>query len=220
MDNSSEPTPVAATMGRMSSPKPRRRFAPDPRLFIGLALVVASVVGTVGLILALDDTVEVYAASDALTPGERLEAAQLEVVAVRLDAASARYLTPGDLTESFVVTRTVGAGELVPRAAVAAQELSGTTSLVLSVGGAVARAIEPGTTVDVWAAREDETGRFAPPTVLVDGAVVVALVEEGSIVTRGEVTAIEVRVPSGRVATVLEAIANDDALSIVPTAVG
>lgn len=207
-------------MGRMASSKPRRLVAPDPRLLIGLALVVASVVGTVGLILALDDTIEVYAAPDALTPGERLEADELEIVAVRLDAASPRYLRPGDLTDSVVVTRTVGAGELVPAAAVAPSELAGTTSLVLSVGGAVARAIEPGATVDVWAAREDDTGRYAPPTVLVDGAVVVALVEEGSIVTRGEVTAIEVRVPSGRVATVLDAIANDDALSIVPTAVG
>lgn len=204
----------------MSSPTPRRRFAPDPRLFIGLALVIASVVGTVALVLALDDTIEVYAAPAVLAPGERVDAGDLDVVAVRLDAASPRYLKPGDLGEAVVVTRTVGAGELVPWSAIAESEQAGTTSLVLSVAGGVAGAVEPGTTVDVWAAREDETGRYAPPTVLVDAAVVVALVEEGSIVTRGEVSAIEVRVPSGRVAAVLEAVANDDALSIVPSAVG
>lgn len=204
----------------MPSAPPRRRFAPDPRLLIGLALVVAAVVGTVALVLALDDTIEVYAAPSALAPGERVEATDLDLVAVRLDAAATRYLRPGDLTGAVVVTRTIGAGELVPAGAVAESELTGTTSVVLSVGGGVAGSVAPGTTVDIWAAREGETGRFEPPTVIVDAAVVVALVEEGSIVARGEVTAIEVRVPSARVAGVLEAVANDDALSIVPSAVG
>lgn len=204
----------------MTSPKPRRRFAPDPRLLIGLGLVLASVAGTVTLVAALDDTTEVYAARATLTPGQRVSESDLELVAVRLDATVDRYLVPDDSGGEFVVTRTVLAGELVPSAAVASADLAGTTSLVLTVGGGVARSIRPGAGVDVWAAREDETGRFATPTVLVDSAVVVALVQEGSIVAQGEVTAVEVRVPSSRVAAVLEAVANDDALSLVPSAVG
>ncbi len=206
----------------MTTPtKSRRRFAPDPRLLVGLALVVASVVGVVALVLALDDTIEVYSARDVLTPGERVRPGDLEVSVVRLDAASPRYLAPGGVPEEgVVVTRTIGAGELVPVAAVADEELAGFTSVVISVGGSVPARVEAGALVDVWAASEDETGRFAEPEVLVERATVVGLTEDGSIVMPGDVSAVEVLVPRSRVPRVLAALANEDALSIVPSPVG
>ena len=196
------------------------RWAIDPRLIIGLALVVASVGGVVAVVSAADETVAVLAAGESLAPGDRVEKGDLVTVDVRLPGATDRYLIPGDIpAEGVVVTRTVGKGELVPVEAVGSASGARVASLVLDVAGTLAASVQPGALVDVWAAREEEGGRFGPPTVIVSGATVVRLVQSDSIVSGGGSTAVEVLVPKARIARVLEAAANSDAVSIVPAGV-
>lgn len=198
----------------------RRRIPFDPRLVIGLALVAASVAGVVALVSAADETTEVLAAGGALTPGDLVQRDDLAVVDVRLGAAAGHYLAPDDVPdEGIVVSRAVGEGELVPVDAVGSAEGTRAASLVLEVDGALAASVAPGAVVDVWAAREEEGGRFGPPLVIASGATVVRLVASESIVSGGETTAVELLVPKSRIARVLEAAANSDAMSLVPAAV-
>ena len=200
--------------------KKRRSLAFDPRLVIGLALVAASVAGVVALVSAADETTEVLSAGEALSPGDRVGADELVVVDVRLAAAAGHYLVPGDVPEEgLVVSRAVGEGELVPVDAVGSAAGLRLASLVLDVGGTLAASVQPGSLVDVWAAREREGGGFGPPVVIASGATVVRLVESESIVSGGATTAVEVLVPKSRIARVLEAAANSDAVSIVPAAI-
>jgi len=195
----------------------KRRFTIDPRLVIGLVLVAGSVAGVVGVVSAADETVEVLAARDALAPGDRVDAADLVTRNVRLDSAAGLYLGPDDVPSAgVVVTRSVAEGELVPASAIGSVDGLRLTSVVLDVGGSLAASIGPSTLVDVWAAQEADAGNFAPPVVIVSGATVVRLVEAESIVAGDRTTAIEVLVPKARVARVLAAVANSDALSIVP----
>jgi hypothetical protein len=198
----------------------RRRFSLDPRLLIGLGLVVASVAGVVALVSAADETTEVLAAREPLAPGQKAGADELVVVDVRLGAAAGHYLVPSDVPEEgIIVSRPVGQGEIVPLDAVGSVEGARAVSLVLDVGGTLAASVQPGAVVDVWAARELEGGGFGPPSVIASGATVVRLVASDSIVSGGETTAVEVLVPKSRVARVLEAAANSDAVSIVPAAI-
>lgn len=192
----------------------RARFTLDPRLIIGVVIVGASVAGVWAIVSAADETVPVFAASAALSPGDRIDAGDLETVRVRLDAATL-YLDSVP-NEGLVVTRSVGEGELVPLSAIGSAAGLRLTSLVLSVDGQLAASIGAGSIVDVWAAAESESGVFAAPTTIVAGATVVRLVQSQTIVGAGETTAVEVLVPRSKVARVLEAIANDDAVSIVP----
>jgi flagella basal body P-ring formation protein FlgA len=91
----------------------------DPRLLIGIVLIAASTTGVWALVSGLDDSVEVYAARGTITPGTRIDAADLDTESVRLGATAGRYLAPGDLPDGgLVVTRTIEAGELVPDSAV------------------------------------------------------------------------------------------------------
>lgn len=197
----------------------RRRslpFAFDPRLAVGLGLVIASVVGVYLVVAAADRTSQVYAAASDLAPGDRVTADDLEVRDVRLDGLGS-YLVPGDLPAAGVVlTRVVSAGELVPSAAVGDRDGVRMTSLVLSVDGELAASVGPGSTVDVWSAREAESGRFEAPAVIVGDATVVRLVHEDTLVAAGATTGVEVLVPKARLARVLEALANGDAISVVP----
>ena len=198
----------------------RRSFSFDPRLVIGLALVVASIGGVVALLSAADETTEVLVAGDHFAPGDRIDRGDLVVLDVRLGVAVDEYLVPGKLPdEGLVVSRSVAEGELVPLAAVGRADSERLASLVLDVEGSLAASVQPGARVDVWAAPELEGGRFGPPVVIAGGAMVVRLVTSDSIVSASEATAVEVLVPKSRIARVLEAAANADALSIVPAAI-
>ena len=140
----------------------------------------------------------------------------LETVNVRVPDAGAVYLVPGDIPAAgVVVARPIGVGELVPASAIGSVDGLRLTSVVLSAGGQLGASIDAGSLVDVWASREVGSGDFGPSSVIVAGATVVRLVETESIIAGGEVTAVEVLVPKTKVARVLAAIANSDAISIV-----
>lgn len=195
----------------------RSRFAFDPRLAIGLVLVLGSVGGVVAIVSVADETVQVYAATDALTPGDRITAGDLAVRNVRLDAASGLYLTPDDVpADGLIVARTVARGELVPAAAIGSVDGLRLTSVVLDVRGALSGSVQPGATVDVWAAVARQGGGFEPPAAIVPGATVVDLLASDSLVSGAQTTGVEVLVPKDTLARLLEAVAGDAAISIVP----
>jgi hypothetical protein len=70
--------------------------------------------------------------------------------------------------------------------------------------------------VDVWAAREGDSDTFGPPSVLVPSATVVRVIEADGIIAGAAAVNVELLVPRARTARILEAIANTDALSLVP----
>ena len=85
-----------------------RSFWFDPRFGIGVALVLASILGVLWIVSTAERTVSVYSASAQLSPGQRIHASDLEVESVRLGAAGDKYLTRSDVPD---------AGLLVPRLA-------------------------------------------------------------------------------------------------------
>jgi hypothetical protein len=196
---------------------PARRFWFDPRFAIGLALIVASIVGVLFIVGAADSSVRVFAAREPLAPGDTVDAHDLVATSVRLEGAERLYLTPEDVTaDGLVVTKPVAKGELVPASAVGSRDGERMTSVVLGVDGQLAASVGPGSLVDVWAARGTTGGDFEAPAVVVASATVVRLVEDSGLVVDDRAMSVEVLVPRDRVARVLEAVANDDAVSVVP----
>lgn len=201
----------------------RTRFWFDPRFAIGLALVVASVVGVYAIVASTDRTSAVYAARAGLAIGDKIDATDLVITRVRLGEAGELYLSPGRLPRAgLVVTRTVAAGELLPVSSVGTSAGVSVTSVVVDLQGKLAASIGPGSVVDVWAARQGEQGQFGPPVVLVAQASVVRIVDQASLIATDGAQSLEILVPKGKVAAVLESAANEDAVAVVPvnTAVG
>lgn len=200
----------------MTSPQ-RKRFWFDPRLVIGLVLIAASVAGVLGIVSSADSSVSVLTARDSLAPGDRIDESDLVATSVRIAGAGDLYLLPGDVPDGgLVVTKAVGEGELVPTSAVGLTAGTRFASVVLTVNGQLPGSVESGATVDVWAARKGELSSFGAPSVIVSGATVVRVIESEGLVTSGESTTLELLVPRTRIARVLEAVANSDALSVVP----
>lgn len=204
-----------------SAKKRRRSFWFDPRFAVGLVLVVVSVFGVAGLVDAANASVEVLAARSALTPGQHIDASDLVPTSVRAGQVEKLYLTAADVPAAgVIVNRPVAVGELVPHSAVGSEAGNELTSVVVSVGGGLAASITPGSRVDLWSAEQvDESdggrGGFAAPTVLVSSAIVVRLIDQKNLVaTTG--SSIELLVPKTDTASVLDAVANGAALSVVP----
>ena len=186
----------------------------DPRLVIGIVLIAASTFGVWTLVSGLDDGVEVYVATETLTPGTHIRADDLATESVRLGTSASRYLAEGDFPEGgLVVARTIDAGELVPNAAVDETDRTGLATVVVPSRGPLPAGVGPGTRVDVWTAKEAEHG-YEPPTVLVSGAEIAGVIEaEGMVSTGG--TSVELLVPREKVAALLGALASGDAIDLV-----
>lgn len=107
-----------------------------------------------------DDTVPVLAARAPLAAGQQVKAEDLAAVRLRFTSAADadRYLgADTDLGEGSVLIRAVGAGELVPRAAVAPEAEGALIELPISLDpGRVPAAVRTGSTVDVWVSSAPE----------------------------------------------------------------
>lgn len=193
-----------------------RAFWADARFLLGILLIGASIAGVWLVVSAARQTVPVFAASRTLVPGEIVAEGDLTVVDVALGQVGTAYLVPGGLAEGTVATRTVEKGELVPQSAVGDASAARVTTVVLRSAIDVPASITAGTTVEVWAAAPLEQGRFDTPRILVPDATVVSVTRDESMIGGGS-AALEVVIPRADVAAALAALADESALSVVPT---
>ena len=202
--------------GSTPASRPRSRFWFDPRFALGLILVVASIVGVSTVVAGNDRTIAVYAAKVPLAVGDSVGPADLVVTRVSLGAADTLYLTPARLpADGLIVTRTITAGELIPAGAVGTHAGVAVTSIVLDLRGRLSGGLQAGSVVDVWSAAPTEDGGFGPPAVLVGQATIVRILEPTGLIQSDGAKPVEVLVPKDKVAVVLEAVANDEAISLI-----
>jgi hypothetical protein len=157
-------------LGIMEIPVARRASPPswrDPRLWIGLAIVAASI-GVGALVLgSSDDTVAVWAAADSLGAGHTLTSGDLAVRRVRFDdpaAVSLYYRADRQVPPDLTLGRDVGAGELVPRAALTPGDQQDLREVPVSVSpGQVPAAVRVGDSVDVYVRPAARTSCEASP---------------------------------------------------------
>ena len=147
------PGPTASTATSTAAPAARLR-APswrDPRVLVGVLLVLASVVAGGRLAAADDASVRVWVARATLASGDEITERSLVAVRVGLRESAPRYLSAdAELPRGLVTLRTVGAGELVPAASVGEASRLERTPLGLPYDGEVPRAMVKGALVDVW----------------------------------------------------------------------
>lgn len=129
----------------------------DPRLWVGLLIVAVSVVAGARLMAAADDTVSVWAVAADAGPGARLDPEDLVAHRVRFadDGDLAGYFTvDAQLPSDLRLVRGVGAGELLPRAAVGSAGTSAdTVELPVAVEAEqVPPSVQSGSVVDVYLA--------------------------------------------------------------------
>ncbi|MBS44262.1 MAG: hypothetical protein CMH83_14085 [Nocardioides sp.] len=150
------PSPADHAAAGDAPPATRARTAGwrDPRLWIGVALVAASVVVGARLLASADDTVAVWSVADDVAVGETVGPDDLEARRVRFadEADLARYVGVDDaLPADAVATRALGAGELLPAGALGEAGDDGTVVVSVPVDPMrVPGSVGAGSLVRVW----------------------------------------------------------------------
>lgn len=193
----------------------------DPRLAVGVLIVLASTVLGARIVAAADDTVPTFAARVDLKPGDRIEAGSLLRVDVQLGDGAGAYLDGalGAPADGFAL-REIRAGELVPRSAVGGAEEINVQPVTVEADALSASALVVGSVVDVYVSRRDVSAtqdRYADP-VLMLGRVSVSWLPStpDRFGGAGSTSAVQVLVPSDSVPELLAAIDSESRVALVP----
>lgn len=207
-----EETAVGATAAMMRLRRPRWR---DPRLIVGIVLVLASVLMGAVLVSRLSETTTVLVARSAIVPGDAIEAADLTAVDLRLGDQTGHYVGTLDaVPDGAVATRAIEAGELVPMSALGQASDVPLRPVVIPVEAAVAESVVPGATVELWhTSPAADDGTAAQAELLVPDAVVRRIDEGSSLGMRS--MSVEVLVPGDSLDEVLEVLSEDERLDVI-----
>lgn len=197
----------------------RRPSWRDPRLLVGVVIVALSVSGVIALMTTQNHTTQVYAADRLLAVGDRLAAEDLRVVQVQIDELSEAYLKVGEgLPEDVEFIAMVDEGELIPRRALAQEDPQGRQAMTIAVEHTLARGVEPGRLVDVWAAESGPLGAQEETRVeqLASRAQVSVITESSSTFGAQERVIVELLVAPEELPALLGATSSASTLSVVP----
>lgn len=180
------PAPPAAS--RVRGPRWK-----DPRLVVGILLVLVSVALGARVFTTADRTTAVWAAARDLDAGAVLTPGDVVQKRVRLLDTASRYVAADQSPVGYALTRAVGAGELLPTAAIQAPGKARDHRLVTV---AVDRDRLPpglgnGARVDVYVTPKNSGGESDSPAVLVVPAANVATAPQAG----GQLGAASAQVP-------------------------
>lgn len=185
------PSPAAAR-------QPRRSWR-DPRLLVGLAIVAACVLAGARLLAGADETVAVWTLRADLPAGSPVGEADLQSARLRFatEETAARYLpASGPIPEGMVLLRDLGAGELVPRSALGAEETRGLAEVPLSLASELVPAgLRPGELVDVWVTPPQRAGAETEAVRVLEEVRVVAAPRDSSALGPATTRQVVVGVP-------------------------
>ncbi len=193
----------------------------DPRLLVGLILVLLATTMGAKLIAGADDRVSMYAAAQPLKPGDRLTTENLTPVDVELGPQSAVYLPAADgpPVDRFVL-RPVAQGELVPMAAVGAADRVAVQPVTVTVVASSLTSLRAGTVVDVWVSSRDVSTtqeRYLDPTRTLERVTVAAVPQDQTRFGASAATAaVQILVPREKVGAIIAASDQQARFTLVP----
>lgn len=194
-----------------AAPRLRRPGWRDPRLLAGLALVAGSVALGSWVVRNAEASVGVYAVRDTVVPGDAIGPDDLVVTDARLGSGLDRYLRADEpLPEGAVVLRTVGAGELLPRAALGSADELALRPVAVPVRGELPDVVRTGAQVDLWLT----PGQGAPEQLAAALTVAQVARPDGAFAAGGSAT-VHVLVPQDQLPDVLAALAGDGRVDVV-----
>lgn len=201
---------VTAPMMRLRRPRWK-----DPRLIVGIVLVVSSVLMGALLVSRLSETTPVLVARSPIVPGDPIDTADLVMVEMRLGDQTDLYAGNVDsVPAGAVATRTVQEGELLPMSAIGQAADVTLRPVVIPVDATVAESVVPGATVELWHTAPTGVDTEDAQAVLLVPDAVVRRIDEGSSLGMRSM-AVEVLVPSGSVGEVLEVLSKDERLDVI-----
>lgn len=201
----------SATAARLKRPSWK-----DPRMLVGVLLVLVSIVGVVLLVGSADRTTEVYAARDGIAVGERLTPENVVRAKVRLGDTEQHYITvEAGLPQDVVAMQRIAKDQLVPRASLGAVDRLDRKPVALSVEQTLPSQAVAGARVDVWVAQPDAKNGYSEPKLLLPGAEIAEVTQGSTALGSSRSTVLMVLVEDKQMPALLGAQANEAKISVV-----
>ncbi|WP_346844402.1 flagella basal body P-ring formation protein FlgA [uncultured Rothia sp.] len=212
--NSSAPSVIAERMH-----KPGWK---DPKLLMGLLLIVISLVAVVGVINATNKTQTYYVANRDISVGDSVEPSDLKVVEVRLGEADGLYLAASEeLNQSIHAKQHIQKGELISANALQEPDEQGRCQVAIVLDSTVASSFSAGDYADIWVSHQEENGTsYSAPIQVIQAAEISQINTEDSMIGSTGKTAVQILVTDTALAEVLDAINNESKINLVPTSFG
>jgi hypothetical protein len=188
----------------------------DPRLLVGVLLILASVVGVISLLGSADKTTEVFVAREAIAVGEKLTPDNVSRVKVRLGEVESHYITAeSGMPDGVVAVQRIGKDQLLPRESLGAVDLLDRKPVAVTVQEALPEQAVAGTRVDVWVSMPDARNGFAQPKLLLPGAEIAEVSPGSTALGSSKSTVLMVLVGDEHMPSLLGAQANEAKISVV-----
>ncbi|MGX5716917.1 hypothetical protein [Arthrobacter sp. MAHUQ-56] len=188
----------------------------DPRLMVGILLVLASVAGVVYLIGSADRTTEVYAARDGIAVGEPVTPDNVVRVRVRLGDTEQHYITASDgLPAGTVAVQRIAKDQLVPRASLGDVDQLNRKPVAIQIEQSLPSQAVPGARVDVWVAQPDAKNGYSEPKLVLPGAEIAEVATGSTALGSSKTTVLMVLVEDSQMPALLGAQANEAKISVV-----
>lgn len=198
------------------APRLKRPSWKDPRLLVGVLLVLVSVAGVTFLVGSADRTTEVYAARDGIAVGERLTPENVVRAKVRLGNTEQHYITVEDgLPRDVVAMQRIAKDQLVPRASLGEVDQLNRKPVALSIAQTLPSQAVAGARVDVWVAQPDAKNGFSEPKLILPGAEIAEVTTGSTALGSSKTTVLMVLVEDRQMPGLLGAQANDAKMSVV-----
>jgi hypothetical protein len=201
----------SATAARLKRPSWK-----DPRLLVGVLLVLVSIAGVIFLVGSADRTTEVYAARDGIAVGERLTPENVVRAKVRLGDTEQHYITvEAGLPENLVAVQRIAKDQLVPRASLGGVDQLNRKPVALNIEQTLPSQAVAGARVDVWVAQPDAKNGFSEPKLILPGAEIAEVATGSTALGSSKTTVLMVLVEDKLMPALLGAQANEAKISVV-----
>jgi len=202
---------VAATFGR-SARQPTR-------LVLSGVIIVSSILGAWWLIERSKATESYLITRHDMATGSAVQESNLETSALALFGIGDNYLKEGELPTGSYLSRSISAGEAIPKSALTTQTLDDWSNIVITPSVELSSSIRPGSKVLVWASPALDYQSFGEPGITAVDVEVVEIREAKGNFAQGQ-NSVELRVPIDALQSLLRSISNGDAIALtasVPT---
>ena len=202
-----------ATAGRLRRPGWR-----EPRLLVGLGLVVVAIAATTATVTYGDATESFAVADRDLEVGQTVTAEDLRTVDLRLESTGEQYVAGAQqLHEGSVVLQRVPEGQLIPTESLGRQEDIDRRPIGIPLATPLPSGTEPGDHVDIWASQRDRTGgQWDEPVQILEGAELAGVEESGGGLAADDDATAQVLVDSADVEAVVGALSGESRITLVP----
>jgi len=145
-------------------------------------------------------------ANSNISSSTPLTSSNLTAVGMNLAEVEGQYLlaTPANLS-SWVLTRPVNAGELIPQSAVSQAKTAECAQLVVALGVNMANTIKVGDSLDLWAADQSSVAESIPVQIVTAGELVKTFIATDTFSQSAQ--SIEICVSVAEIRSVVSAIA-------------